>query len=83
MVTVTKMKKQKIQKTRVGIFKSMGGNIPGRNFLGWNFPGGNSPGGSLIGGNFSGGSFPDTVGTLILAIKNSWKIVLNLEKKFF
>ena len=71
MVTVTKKKKQKIQKTRVGIFKSMGGNIPGRNFLGWNFPGGNSPGGSLIGGNFSGGSFPDTVGTLILAIKNS------------
>ena len=27
------MKKQKINKTRVEIFKSMGGNIPGGNFL--------------------------------------------------
>ena len=38
----------------VGIFKKMGGNIPGKNLLGWNFPGGNSPSGSLIGGNFPG-----------------------------
>ena len=35
----------------MGIFKNMGGNIPGRNF----------PGGSLMGGNFPSGSFPDTV----------------------
>ena len=34
----------------MGIFKKMGGNIPGGNFPGWN-----SPGGSLIGGNFPGG----------------------------
>ena len=33
MITVTIMKKQKINKTRVEIFKSMGGNIPGGNFL--------------------------------------------------
>ena len=51
--------------TRVGMFKNMGGNIPGGNFLGGNFPGGNFPGGSLMGGNFPdgsflGGSFPDT-----------------------
>ena len=46
--------------TRVGMFKNMGGNIPGGNFLGRNFPGGNFPGGSLMGGNFPGGSFPDT-----------------------
>ena len=42
-------------KTRVGMFKNMGGNIPGGSF-----PGGNFPGGSLMGGNFPGGSFPDT-----------------------
>ena len=59
-MTVTKMKKQKNLKTRVGMFKNMGGNIPGGNFLGGNFPGGNFPGGSLMGGNFPGGSFPDT-----------------------
>ena len=46
--------------TRVGMFKNMGGNIPGGNLLGGNFPGGNFPGGSLMGGNFPGGSFPDT-----------------------
>ena len=40
----------------MGIFKNMGGNIPGGNFMGGNFPGG-----SLMGGNFPGGSFPDTV----------------------
>ena len=34
------MKKQNIRKTRVGIFKNMGGNIPGGNFLDGNFPGG-------------------------------------------
>ena len=43
-------------KSRVGIFKNMGGNIPGGNFLGGNFPGR-----SLMGGNFPGGSFPDTI----------------------
>ena len=55
-MTVTIMKKTKNLKTRVGIFKNMGGNIPGGNFLGGNFPGG-----SLMGGNFPGESFPDTV----------------------
>ena len=39
----------------MGMFKNMGGNIPGGNFLGGNFPGW-----SLMGGNFPGGSFPDT-----------------------
>ena len=33
------MKKKKL-KTRVGIFKNMGGNIPGGKFLGGDFPGG-------------------------------------------
>ena len=47
------MKKQKINKTRVEIFKSMGGNIPGGNFQGKNFPGG-----ILMDGNFPGGNFP-------------------------
>ena len=42
--------KTKNKKSRVGMFKNMGGNIPGGDFLG-----GNSPG-----GNFPGGSFPDT-----------------------
>ena len=37
-MTVTKMKKQKNLKTRVGMFKNMGGNIPGGNFLGGSFP---------------------------------------------
>ena len=54
-MTVTIMKKTKNLKTRVGIFKNMGGNIPGGNFLGGNFPGR-----SLMGRNFPGGSFPDT-----------------------
>ena len=48
------------KKTRVGIFKNMGENIPGENFLSGNFPGGNFPEGSLMGGNFPGGSFLDT-----------------------
>ena len=55
-MTVTIMKKTKNLKTWMGIFKNMGGNIPGGNFMGGNFPGG-----SLMGGNFPGGSFPDTV----------------------
>ena len=50
-MTVTIMKKTtKNIKSRLGIFKNMGGNIPGGNF----------PRGSLMGGNFPGGSFPDT-----------------------
>ena len=40
MITVTIMKKQKIRKTQVGIFKNMGGNIPDGNFLDGNSPGG-------------------------------------------
>ena len=47
-------------KTWVGMFKSMRGNIPGKNLLGGNFPGGKLLGGSLMVGNFPGGSFPDT-----------------------
>ena len=54
MMTVT-LTKKKIFLNRVGMFKNMGGNIPGGNFTGENFPGG-----SLMGGNFPGGSFPDT-----------------------
>ena len=42
----------------MGIFKNMGGNIPGGSYLGQNFPGGNLPEGSLIGGNFPGLNFP-------------------------
>ena len=38
---------EKNLKTRVGIFKKMGGNV-----LGGNFPGVNFPRGSLMGGNF-------------------------------
>ena len=48
----------------MGIFKNMGGNIPGGNFLGGNFPGGNFPGGSLMAGNFPGGSISDTMNEL-------------------
>ena len=44
----------------MGIFKNMGGNIPGGNYLDGNFPGGNSPGRSFIGGNFPDESFPVT-----------------------
>ena len=47
---VTIMKNTKNLKIRVGIFKNMGGNIPGGNF----------PRGSLMGGNIPGGSFPGT-----------------------
>ena len=52
------MKKQKIKKTRVGMFKNMGWNIPGGNFPRWEFFRG-----SLMVGNLPGGSFPDTVGS--------------------
>ena len=38
MITVTKMEKQKIFKILVGIFKNMGGNIPGGNFRCGSFP---------------------------------------------
>ena len=38
-------------KTWVGIFKNMGGNIPGGSFLAENFPEDKLSGGSLIGGN--------------------------------
>ena len=44
-------KKTKNSKTRVAIFKNMGGN----------FSGGNFSGGRLMGGNFPGGSFPCTL----------------------
>ena len=54
---MTLIKKQKIKKALVEIFKNMGGNIPGGNFLVGNFPGVNSPGGTLIGGKFSGLEF--------------------------
>ena len=68
-MTVTIMKKKKKFKTWVGIFKNMGGNIPGGNFLDGNFPGGNFPGGSLMGGNFPGGSFHDTKKSITCHIK--------------
>ena len=48
--------KTKKLKTRMGMFKNMGANIPGGNFLGGSFPGG-----SLLGGNFPGWSFPNTI----------------------
>ena len=48
--------KTKNLKTRVRIFKNMGGNIPGGNF-----PGGSFMGGNVSDGNFPGGSFPDTI----------------------
>ena len=46
MMTVIIMKKQKKLKTRVGIFKNMGWNIPGGNFPGGNFPVGVGGGGA-------------------------------------
>ena len=60
MMTVTIMKKTK-KKIRVGMFKNMGGNIPGGNFLGGNFPGGSLMGGNFPGGDFPGGNFLNTV----------------------
>ena len=61
-MTVTIMKKtKKIEKTRVGIFKNMGVNIPGGDFLGGNFPGGSLIGGNFPDRNFPGGSFPETL----------------------
>ena len=62
MMTVKIMKNKKIKKTRVGIFKNMGRNIPGGNFSGVNSPGGSLIGGNFLGGNFPGGRFPDTFG---------------------
>ena len=50
-----KKKKKKKLKTRVGMFKNMGGNIPGEDFLGGNFP---------------SGSFPDTVSVVLFYQKN-------------
>ena len=49
----------------MGIFKNMGGNIPGGTFLGGNFPRGNLPGGKEFDlwkffEKTPGGSFPDT-----------------------
>lgn len=41
MITLTIIKKTEILKTRMGIFKIMGGNIPGGDYLGGNFPWGN------------------------------------------
>ena len=49
--------KTKNLKTRVRMFKNMGGNIPGGNFLGENFLGGNFPGGEFAGWEFSGWEF--------------------------
>ena len=65
MAVAIKKKTEKL-KTRVGIFKNMGGNFLGGNFSGWNFPGeslmgGNFPGGNFPGGNLMGGNFPDTL----------------------
>ena len=60
-MTVTIIIKKKKLKTRVAMFKNMGGNIPGRNFLGGHFSSGNFPGGEFDGGEFPDGSFPDTV----------------------
>ena len=48
MMAMTMMKKKKL-KTRLGIFKNMGGNIPDGNFLGGNFPGGEFDGWKLFG----------------------------------
>ena len=76
VITMTIMKKKKL-KTRVGIFKNMGGNIPGGNFLGGIFPTGNLPGGSLIGGSFPGGSFPGTPAKIYLFKVNN----RNTEKR--
>ena len=42
-MTATIMKKQEKLKTRVGMFKNMGRNIPGGNFPVGNFPGGSFP----------------------------------------
>ena len=78
MMTVTMMKKTKNLKTRLGIFKNMGGNIPGGNFLGGNFLGGNFPGGSLMGGNCPGGDVN------LICLENVLKISLQniLQKRF-
>ena len=56
MVTIMKNKIGKL----VGIFKNIGGNIPGGNFPGWDSPGGSLIVGNFPGGTFPSGSFPDT-----------------------
>ena len=50
-----KKKKKKKLKTRVGMFKNMGGNISGEDFLGGSFP---------------SGSFPDTISVVLFYQKN-------------
>ena len=45
--------KTKNLKTRVGMFKNKGRNIPGGNLMGGNFPGGNLMGGNFLGREFS------------------------------
>ena len=73
MMAMTMMKKKKL-KTRLGIFKNMGGNIPDGNFLGGNFPGG-----SLMGGNCPGGDV-----NLMICLENVFKMSLQdiLQKRF-
>ena len=44
-------------KTRVGMFKTMSGNILGGNLMGENFPDKNFPGGEFDGWEFSGWEF--------------------------
>ena len=58
MMTVTIMKKENL-KTRVGMFKTMSGNISGENF----------PRGRLMGWNFPGGSFPDTINAIMTLLR--------------
>ena len=77
MITVTIMKKTKKLKTWVGIFKNMGGNIPGGNFLGENFQGWNFPCGSLMGGNFPGGSFPDICEIIAIKIAGESDVIFS------
>ena len=62
------MKKQKTQKTRVEIFKKMGGNIPSANFAG---------------GNFRGGSFPDTEENICEEFSSVHALTLILIRKIF
>ena len=75
----------------MGIFKSMCGNIPGRDFLGGNFPGEIFQGGSLMvgnfpSGNFPGRSFPDTLINIILLDRTNdyyhlFKLSLSFNKR--
>ena len=56
-MTVSIMKKTKNLKTRMGIFKSKSGNIPGGNFLVGDFPGWKFSTGEFDGREFSGWEF--------------------------